>query len=93
MRRIIALPSFARSAKKLSSTDKDQLVEALEQFNNFIFIGELPFGLGFKKIGQGKYELRVGLRLRIVVKAESDTYYLVFIGNHDEVKKYLRHYR
>jgi len=92
MRRIVALPSFIRSAKKLSSSDKNQLAESLEQFNNFILIGELPLGLGFKKIGQDKYEFRVGLRLRVVAKAVGDTYYLVFVGSHDEVKRYLRRY-
>jgi hypothetical protein len=93
MRRVVPLKSFERLAGKLSLPDKTQLADSLEQINNFVISGDLPIGLGFKKIGQDKYEFRAGLRLRIVVKAESGTYYLVFIGNHDEVRRYLRKYR
>jgi hypothetical protein len=93
MKQIVPLQSFTRSAGKFSRPDKAQLAESLEQFNNFVLTGNLPVGLGFKKIGQDKYEFRAGLRLRIVVKAEGDTYYLVFNGSHDEVSRYLRKYR
>jgi mRNA-degrading endonuclease RelE of RelBE toxin-antitoxin system len=93
MRRIVPLQSFERSAKKLSPPEKAQLTESLEQFNNFILTGDLPIGLGFKKIGQDKYEFRAGLRLRVVARVEGDSYYLVFIGSHDEVSRYLRKYR
>lgn len=93
MRRVVPISSFESSVIKLSPPDKTQLADSLEQFNNFILTGNMPIGLGFKKIGQDKYEFRAGLRLRIVVKAEGDIYYLVFIGNHDEVRRYLRKYR
>lgn len=90
MRRIVALPSFVRSARKLGVSDKSHLAESLEQFNNFVLTSELPVGLGFKKIGPDKYEFRAGLRLRIIVKVEGDTFYLVLVGSHDEIKRYLR---
>lgn len=93
MRRILTLPSFERSAKKLAPLDKAQLTESLEQFNNFLFTGRAPAGLGFKKIDHDIYEFRVGLRLRVVVMAEADIYYLVLIGTHDDIKHYLRRYR
>lgn len=93
MRRVVPLKSFERSVRKLSPPDKIQLADSLGQFNNFILTGNMPIGLGFKKIGQDKYEFRAGLRLRIVAKVEGDIYYLVFIGNYDEVRRYLRKYR
>lgn len=93
MKRVVPLQSFVRSAKRLNPPDKTQLAESLEQLNNFILTGDLPIGLGFRKIGRHKYEFRVGLRLRVVVKVEGDAYYLVFIGSHDEVNRYLRKYR
>ncbi len=93
MRQIAVLPSFERSAKKLSPFDKSQLAESLEEFNNLVFTGQASVGLGFKKINHDKYEFRSGLRLRVVVKLEDDTYYLVLVGSHDQVKRYLRKYR
>jgi mRNA-degrading endonuclease RelE of RelBE toxin-antitoxin system len=93
VKRILILPSFERSVKKLSRRDKDNLAESLESFNLFLLSGEAPAGFGFKKINHNKYEFRVDIRLRVIVKVEGEDYYLVLAGNHDEVKRYLRHYR
>ena len=93
MKRVLVLPSFERSVKKLTRQDKDNLAESLECFNSFLLSGEAPAGFGFKKINHDKYEFRVDIRLRVVVKVEGGDYYLVLAGNHDEIKRYLRHYR
>ena len=93
MKRILILPSFERSIKKLTRQGKDNLAESLEDFNSFLLSGEAPAGFGFKKISHDKYEFRVDIRLRVVVKVEGEDYYLVLAGNHDEVKRYLRHHR
>jgi mRNA-degrading endonuclease RelE of RelBE toxin-antitoxin system len=93
MKRILILPSFRRSVKKLTRQDKENLAGSLEIFNSFLLTGELPAGFGFKKINHDKYEFRVDIRLRVVVKVEGENYYLVLTGNHDDVKKYLRRYR
>ena len=93
MKRILILSSFRRSVKKLTRQDKENLVESLEIFNLFLLTGELPAGSGFKKINHDKYEFRIDIRLRVVVKVEGENYYLVLTGNHDDVKKYLRRYR
>jgi len=93
VKRVLILPSFERSVKKLTHQDKNNLAESLEDFNLFLLSGEAPAGFGFKKINHDKYEFRVDIRLRVVVKVEGEDYYLVLAGNHDEVKRYLRHYR
>ncbi len=53
----------------------------------------MPSGYGFKKINGDKYEIRVDLRMRIVMKAEGDTLICHVIGDHEDVKRYLRAYR
>lgn len=93
MKRILILPSFERSVKKLARHGKNNLAESLEAFNSFLLSGELPAGFGFKKINHDKYEFRVDIRLRVVIKVQGDDYYLVLAGNHDDVKRYLRRYR
>ncbi len=92
MKRILILPSFERSVKKLTRQDKENLAQSLEVFNSFLLTGGLPAGFGFKKINHDKYEFRIDIRLRVVVKVEGEDYYLVLAGNHDEIKRYLRHY-
>ena len=93
MKKILVLPSFERSIKKLNPADKKKLSESMEAFNLFLLGGELPAGFGFKKINHDKYEFRVDIRLRIVIKVDGGDYYLVLVGSHDEVRRYLRHYR
>jgi mRNA-degrading endonuclease RelE of RelBE toxin-antitoxin system len=93
MRTIKVLPSFERSLKKLSHNDKDKLKKVLAQFNEFLIYGNPPKGLGFKKINHDKYELRVDIRLRIIVKIEDEDIYLILVGNHNDIKRYLREYR
>jgi mRNA-degrading endonuclease RelE of RelBE toxin-antitoxin system len=93
MKTVVVLPSFERSLKKLTPQDREQTAEALKAFNTMLVSGQASGGLGFKKINHDKYELRVNIRLRIVMKIEPDTCYLVFVGSHDDVRRYLRDYR
>ena len=93
MKKIVILPSFERSVKKLAPQDKKKLALSLEALNSFLFSGECPPGLGFKKINHDKFEFRVDIRLRVIVKAEGDNYYLVLVGSHNDVKGYLRRFR
>lgn len=93
MKKILILPSFERSVKKLTSQDKQKLAQSLEDFNYFLLYDKMSPGLGFKKINHDKYEFRVDIRLRVVVKVEGDNYFLVLVGDHEEVKRYLRRFR
>jgi hypothetical protein len=48
-------------------------------------------GLGFRKLlPSGLWELRVGLSLRTLFKLEKEQATFVFVGNHDEVQRFLR---
>lgn len=93
MKNIIILPSFDRCLRKLTTIDRGKAIKALEQFNQFIVTGTFAHGLGIKKINHDKYEFRVDIRLRVVFKQKDNDIYLVLIGSHDEVRKYLRQYR
>lgn len=93
MRSVKPLPSFERSVKKLNSEEKKRLTKSLELFNNFLLTGQIPSGLYFKKINKDKYEFRVDIRLRVIVKQEKNIFYLVLAGSHDQIRKYLRQFR
>jgi mRNA-degrading endonuclease RelE of RelBE toxin-antitoxin system len=93
LKRIEVLPSFERSLKKLSPQDKEKVKKALKMFNKFLTSAILPRGLGLKKINQDKYEIRMDIRLRIILKLEGEVFYLVLVGNHQAIKNYLKKYR
>lgn len=93
MKKVYILPSFERSVKKLTPLQRKQLARSLGLFNTFLQFGQAPFGFRFKKINHDKYEFRVDIRLRVVVKVEANDYHLVLVGSHDDVSRYLRNYR
>ena len=90
MKKVFPLPSFERLARKLTALEKRSLVESLENFNQFLISGTLSSGLGYKKIADDKFEFRVDIKLRVLVKVEGDNYYLVLVGNHDDIRRYLK---
>jgi mRNA-degrading endonuclease RelE of RelBE toxin-antitoxin system len=93
MRNIHILPSFERAVKQLSPLEKKQLGQSLDTFNTFLLTGKPSFGLRLKKINHDNYEFRINLKLRVIVRIEDEDIYLVLVGSHDDVKRYLRQYR
>ena len=93
MKQIVILSSFERSLRRLTLGQKKQVAESLEVFNQFLVSGHMPSGLGFKKINHDKFEFRVDIRIRVILKVEGNEYYLVLVGNHDDVRRYLKKFR
>ena len=89
MKKIVILPSFERSIRRFTAIEKDHLIIALEKFNDFLVTGRISSGLGFKKIRHDIFEFRIDIRLRVIVKDEDDTLYMVLAGNHKDIKRYL----
>lgn len=93
MKKVYILPSFERSVKKLTPQEKDLLAKRLESFNQYLEKGQRSSGFGLKKISQNNYEFRLDIRLRLILKADKEAYYLVLVGDHNDVRRYLREYR
>lgn len=93
MKHIYILPSFERSLKKLGKPQKLALSESLLAFNRFVETGDAVRGLGIKKINHDKFEFRADIRLRVVFKETEAGYFLILVGNHDQVSRYLRDFR
>jgi mRNA-degrading endonuclease RelE of RelBE toxin-antitoxin system len=47
-------------------------------------------GMGLRKLAKSYFEVRVGLRLRLVLRWDSNAIVFVFAGTHDEVQRFLR---
>jgi mRNA-degrading endonuclease RelE of RelBE toxin-antitoxin system len=93
MKKVVILPSFDRSVKHLTSQERKLLGKSLERFNQYLVTGVATSGFRFKKINHDKYEFRVDIRLRVIVKSEGDIFYLVLVGNHEDIRRYLKNYR
>jgi len=47
-------------------------------------------GTGLRKLPNGVWELRVGLALRALFHLEKEEATFLFLGTHDEVRRFLR---
>jgi mRNA-degrading endonuclease RelE of RelBE toxin-antitoxin system len=63
----------------------DALVRAFEA-------DTFPIGLGLRKLGGSLWEFRINLSLRILFQWEKQSVTFLFIGNHNEVQQFVRHY-
>ena len=93
MKNLASSKHFQKQLKKLPHQDQLNAIEALKNLLSALKQGEIPKGLGFKKINGDKYEIRVGFRIRIAMKADHDTLICHVIGNHETIRQYLKDYR
>lgn len=93
MKRLAVSQHFQKQLKKLSRQDQHKVAWVLKEFLEHLGRGAVPVGMGFKKINGNKYEIRVDIRTRIVMRMEGDTFVCHVVGGHDAVKRFLRDYR
>jgi mRNA-degrading endonuclease RelE of RelBE toxin-antitoxin system len=80
---------FDRDFRKLSVSDQTRTRDALKEFYRSISSGFIRKGHGFKKIGREHYELRVDIRIRIIMTLDGDTFVCHLAGNHEDVRAFL----
>jgi len=83
-------PSFARYFKKLDQNKKEIVRDAIRNLLDLYNTGFNPKGLGLKQLRRDLWEIRASLQQRILFSIAGDTIHFVLVGNHDEVKKFLK---
>ncbi len=90
MSSIFYLPTFLKQLQKLRGKEAVLAEKALTAFHHFIQTGEKTEGLGFKKMGEDQYVIRVDIRSRIVMKKIGRGYYLALYGDHAAIERFLK---
>jgi mRNA-degrading endonuclease RelE of RelBE toxin-antitoxin system len=90
MRAIEFKKSFDRSYRCLSPSDQSKVDETIEAFLTILEENRLPSGLGLKKLVDDLWEIRVGLGLRIAFRMKKDRVEFGLVGNHDDIKRYIK---
>ena len=93
MRQLAVSQHFQKQLRKLSPQDQEKITHTLKLLLHGLESGQISVGLRFKKINGDKYEIRVDIRNRIVMKADGDVLVCHLIGNHETVKRFLREFR
>ena len=84
------LPSYIRSFKRLEPANKDKVKDTIDKYVDFFDGGPRPEGLGLKRLSKDIWEIRVDLKIRVVFRLEKDLVQWGLVGNHDDIKRFLR---
>ena len=84
------LASYDRAFRKLPASIQDRTVEALDALLDYFQTGQRPHGLGLKRLHRRYWEIRVGLDLRVLFELGPNRLTVIFVGNHDDIRRWLR---
>ena len=84
------LTSFDRSFKKLPLKMQDKTINAIDALLEAIEMGKIPKGLGLKKLRKNFWEIRIDIRCRLLLEFSKDTLTIIFVGDHDSLKEFLK---
>lgn len=84
-------PSFDRSVKSLHSKEKEEVKAAAIQAIDILSQDRVIYkGIGLKRLKSDYWEIRKGLRARILFRWQDDLIEFVLAGNHNDIQRYLR---
>jgi hypothetical protein len=76
--------------RALPSAERHEVGEAIRRAQESFGQPHLHLGVGLRKLSEQHFEIRVGLDIRLIFTNEPTELKFVFMGNHDEVRRFLR---
>lgn len=89
--RIVKLPGFDRGFDRLPKHLQEKSWYQLNTFLEYIGSSTKPKSLRLKKLPHGNFEISINMDLRIIFQLQGDALVLVLLGDHEDVRRYLRH--
>lgn len=84
--------SFEKSLKGFNPHEKIVLQRCVDSFMLAIDARQIPTGFGLKKLGSNLWEFRMDSAIRILFQWNKNCMTFLFVGNHNEVQQFLKHY-
>lgn len=89
--RVSLTERFQRDVAGLAKPQRAAVFEALLGLPSALSEPHRHAGLGVRKVHvSGVWEARIGLSLRLIFTLKDDTATLVRVGDHDDIKRFLR---
>jgi mRNA-degrading endonuclease RelE of RelBE toxin-antitoxin system len=86
-------PSFDRSLKSLPADKRIDIKTACYAFLDLLEShAGLPAGVGLKRLHDDFWEIRKGLRYRVLFRWREDRVEFILAGDHDSIKNFLKAY-
>ena len=84
-------PSFDRSVKDFNNPEKEEIKKVLIQLIDILSQDREAYkGIGLKRLQGNFWEVRKGIKIRILFRWQGDLVEFVLAGNHDTIKRFLR---
>jgi len=84
-------PSFDRSVKSLPSNEKEKIKDLCVYLIDLLTEQrELHKGIGLKNLRKNYWEIRKGMKVRILFRCQKDLIEFLLAGSHDRIKNYLK---
>lgn len=84
-------PSFESSLKALPDKEKEEIKETAFKTIDVLSQDEGVYkGIGLKRLQGEFWEVRKGLKTRIIFRWRKDYVEFVLAGNHDQIRRFLR---
>jgi hypothetical protein len=92
--KIVLEEPFLRRCRSASAEESAAVLDILANLRTALSSPQHHTGLGLRKLHPFElWEVRVGLKLRALFFHKNDSALFVFLGTHDEVQAFLRHYK
>lgn len=92
-RDVLLTDRFRAQVKALAKPERVAIGDAINELQRTFGTPHLHHGLGLRKLVGDYFEARVGLGQRLIFKNERGALVLLFIGDHDAVRDFLRNRR
>lgn len=84
-------PSFDRSVKGFHGREKEELkITVLQTIDILSSDRSLHKGLGLKHLKGDLWEIRKGLKARVLFRWEGDLVEFILAGDHNDIKRFLK---
>lgn len=84
-------PCFERSVKSFSGKEKEEIKQAALQAIDILSSDKLLHkGLGLKRLKGNFWEIRKGIKARILFRWQGDLVEFILAGNHNDIKRFLK---
>ena len=84
-------PSFDRSVKNFSTLEKTEIKQVALQTIDILSTGlSVSKGIGLKRLQRNYWEIRKGLKMRILFRWQGDLVEFILAGDHNDIKRFLK---
>ena len=92
--KIVLEEEFLRRSRGVSAEERSVVLDIIVNLRAALSDPKQFAGLGIRKLHPMElWEVRIGLKLRALFFHRDNSAFFVFLGTHDEVKRFLRRYR